>query len=434
MSGVMRVCCALAVAWALPAHAQEVLGVGPRAAGLAGAVSARTGDIGAAYYGPASLPDPDDAPGFAELELGYLHASPQLSVDALDPEQPIEVLPTGAVNGVWVGARFDLGVAFDVEGVVVGLSLYVPGRDLFRWRLRPDDTPQWATWTDRTQHLSIVAGLGWQITPWLALGAGAQVLFDVQTFTTALVSRIERGTDPETGEPIVEVDAQLGTEVTVFGRAAPIASVRITPHRRLNVSLAYRGEIYVDDRGWTRLDGTPGLGAIGYVHRFAHYYQPHQLVLGTAVALGEVELSADLTYNRWERGRTPNARQLGAGRYGDTLVPALGMSWSRGPGALWLGYRYQRAHFTNANGPTNLLENDQHVTSVGGELRLARWLPSFPVRVRLALQTIVLPEETEEKDWRRFSSDALLERNAGYPGYRYRGWVPSVWLSVGATW
>lgn len=430
----MRALVVLLLLAPMAAHAQEVLGIGPRAAGLGGAVSARTGDIGAAYYGPASLPDPDDAPGFAELELGYLHASPQLTVEAMDPAQPIEVLPTGAVNGIWVGARFDLGVAFDVEGLAVGLSLYVPGRELFRWRLRPDDTPQWLTWTDRTQHLSIFAGLGWRITPWLSLGVGAQVLFDVQTFTTALVSTIERGTDPETGEPIVEVDAQLGTDVTVFGRAAPTASVLLAPHPRLNVSIAYRGEIYVDDRGWTRLDGTPGLGAIGYVHRFAHYYQPHQLTLGTAVLLGEVELSADLTYNRWAKGRTPNARELGEGRYGDTLVPALGASWSRGPGALWLGYRYVRAHFTNASGPTNLLETDQHVASIGGELRLERWFPAFPLRVRLAYQTIVLPEETETKDWQRFSSESLLESNAGYPGYRHRGWVPSLWLSVGAVW
>lgn len=416
------------------AHAQEVLGVGPRAAGLGGAVSARTGDISAAYYGPASLPDSNDEPGFAEIEIGYLHASPQLSVDALDPEQPIEVQPTASVNGIYVGARFDLGVAFDVEGLAVGLSLYVPGKELFRWRLRPDDTPQWLTWTDRTQHLSIFAGAGWRITDWLALGVGVQVLFDVQTFTTALVSSIERGTDPETGEPIVEVDAQLGTEVTVFGRAAPVASVLLSPHRALNISLAYRGEIFVDDRGWTRLDETPGLGAIGFVHRFAHFYQPHQLTLGTALSLGEVQLSADLTYARWAKGRTPNSRELGEGRFGDTLVPALGASWSRGPGALWLGYRYQRAHFTNAGGPTNLLENDQHVASVGGELFLGRWLARFPVRLRAAFQTIVLPEETETKDWRRFSSDALLERNAGFPGYRYRGWVPSLWLSVGATW
>lgn len=414
--------------------AQEVLGVGPHAAGLGGAVSARTGGIAAAYYGPASLPDSDDAPGFAELEIGYLHASPQLTVEDMDPAQAIEVLPTGAVNGIWVGARFDLGVAFDVEGLAVGLSLYLPGRELFRWRLRPDDTPQWLTWTDRTQHLSIFAGLGWRLTSWLSIGVGAQILFDVQTFTTALVSSIERGTDPETGEPIVEVDAQLGTDVTVFGRAAPTASVLITPHPRLNVSLAYRGEIYVDDRGWTRLDGTPGLGAIGYVHRFAHYYQPHQLVVGTAVSLGEVELSADLTYNRWEKARTPNARELGAGRYGDTLVPSVGASWSRGNGVLSLGYRYVRAHFTNASGPTNLLETDQHVASIGGEVRLERWFPRFPVRLRLAYQTIVLPEQTETKDWRRFSSDALLESNAGYPGYRYRGWVPSLWLSVGAVW
>jgi len=407
-----------------PASAQDLFGIGARAAALGGATSARTGELSAVYYDPAAIVGPQTSP--LRLQASFLYARPRLEVETFDGEA-MEVPRSPDVRGLLLGTRFELSEL--AEGLGAALAIYVPLGDLFRWTLRPDDRVQWLMWTDRPHHISITVGLAYRITEWLGVGIGAQAAFNLQTNTTARITSIEESVDPDTGEVSFDVDAQLAANVTVYGRAAPTAGVWVQPHPRLRFALSYRGAIYVDDWGWTRIEGEPALGVIGYVHHFAHYFQPHQLTLGSFVDAGIATFSVDLQYNRWSRGLSRNHVELGAGRFGDTLTPSVGATVQVHPALqLLAGYRYERSPIDNVGGWTNLLDLDRHTASLGLELSLREWLGDH--RILATFQLIGMPEREERKDWRRFVSDFELERNPGHPGYRYRGIVPAFWLAA----
>ncbi len=430
----------LALATAAPARAdaENGLGLGPRAGALAGAVGATPIGSSAVHYDPAALALGDAEPGFAELAVAFLWAHPLLWVEGVDgqeaPELAADPEPTAALL---VGTRFDLGHAFGLRGLHAAFALYTPAAHIFEYDNHPDDRPQWLMWTDRTQHLSVWAGLGVRVTEWLSLGASVRVLFDIELFTTGRVLGVEETTDPRTGEMTVSAETELGEELTVFGRASPILGAVVTPVPDLSFGLAWRGATRVDDWGWARVGGeAAGLGNLGYVYRFSHYYRPHEIALSAAWEVRtDLRLSSELTWAMWSRAVGGSFDRL-PGRFGDTLVPAVGVEWAVRPGLdVLAGYRFVRAPFDNLGGPTNLLDNDRHEPSVGMEIALDRLTgEDLPFVLSWSFRLAALSSREERKDWRRFESDADLTHNPGYPGYRHGGVVPSAQAGVEARW
>jgi long-chain fatty acid transport protein len=431
----------------LPAAAQagieERFGLGTRATALAGSVGARPGSFAAAWYNPgaiaASLDPAVDRPGFVQLTVGGIFARPMVHVQDLGGQDMSDRVtgPAHDVAGFWLGARFDLGHAIGLEGLTAALSVYMPGKNIFRWSIRPDEELQWMFLTDRSHHISIDAGVAYRVAPWLSIGIGLRILFDTETLTLGQVESFEYDTDPETGEMSVRVSARLGEDVRVVGRFAPTVGILAEPHERLRLGLTYRARTFVDDYGWTRIEQVPILGTIGYVHRFLHYYQPHQVAASVAVnPIPSLCLSLDLTWANWSDARTVNAARPERG-FRDTWTPAAGASWDSGRGLHVLaGYRFDPAPFSSGGGETNLLVNDQHVFGLGLELRLHELTGQDELRYTfmVAGQLHSLVRNEERKRPERFVSDEVFQDNPGYPGYRYGGTVPTVSASVMAEW
>lgn len=428
---------------ATPASAsmEDSIGLGPRATALGGSMAARAGNFSAVYYNPAGLVRGSDLrpdlPGFVELSLGFVFSEPVVSVTGFNGNELEPVVELPATIGLLFGTRFDLGHAFNVDGLNFGLSVFLPS-NLFRWSIHPDDEIQWLFLTDRTQHVAISMGIGWQATPWLSLGVGLQVLFDVESLNYGRVTDVEINEDPQTGDTSFQVGTQLGEEVTVLGRASPTFGMTFMPLDELSFSLVYRARNQADDWGNTRIQGVPGLGDLGYNHLFAHYFSPHQ---GTVAVCAQVtpalSLSADLTYARWSEALTTNRNTFGTGYFGDTWRPAFGIEWFPTTGVdVLLGYQFVRTPYENFGGPTNLLENDRHVSSAGVTLYMGELFghPEIDLSLSLAMQVSILPENEESKDFRRFESDDDLASNPGYPGYRYGGWIPAGVISFEAEW
>jgi hypothetical protein len=421
-------CCGSAAA-----DVHDSIGLDPRDSALAGSTAARPGRFSAVWSNPAGLVRDGDGRGFAELSLGMIYAHPSLHVASLDGRPIAPDATVADVAGAVLGARFDLGRAFGLEGLGAGLALYVPN-DIFRWSIRPDERVTWLFATDQSQHLGIHGGLGYRITRWLSAGASLRVLFDTETFTTGRVTEVRRTVDPRTGASGFEVGTQLGEEVAVYGRVAPTLGVQITPSDALALGLVYRHPLYVDDWGWTRIQGAPGAGDLGYVHRFAHYYQPLELSAAVSGRIGTVRLSADATYRRWSDALTTNHASLGPGRFGDTVVPAFGVSWEARPGFVVMGgYRFVKSPFDNFGGPTNLLDADQHVTSMGADVTLGR-VDNVAFALRASYQISWLVTREEIKDPRRFRDDREILTNPGYPGYRFGGSISAGSAAVEARW
>lgn len=422
--GLALLLAVLSCAGTAGAGIEDVVGLGPRAMALGGAVAARPGDFSSAYYNPAGL-----APTGAKREGAFLEGSVSFvwahaTLHATRPDG--SNLSTPAVPdaaGVLLGARFSLGHAFGVDGLDGGVALYLPPH-LFRWSIRPDDDPQWALLTDRAQVLSAHMGVAYRIAPWFSVGVGMRLLFDVQTNTTGQVTRVRLDTDPVTGKSAVKTGTTLGTDAQVFGRVSPLAGVLFTPAHAVRLAVVWRQETYADDWGSTRISGVPDLGDMGYTHHFAHYFEPTAIVFGASVDVGRATFSADLTMSRWSDALSTNRNSFGSGRFGDTLTPAFGAELRATPAlALLGGYRYQRSPLMNFGGPTNLLDTDRHVASLGFELSLGALarVPSLDAKLILSLAYTALVDRTETKDFRRFASDVALLNNAGYPSYAYGG-------------
>jgi hypothetical protein len=150
----------------------------------------------------------------------------------------------------------------------------------------------------------------------------------------------------------------------------------------------------------------------------------------------DFDASIDLTYSAWSAALTTNAAALGPGRFGDTLSPSVGVAYAIAPRlGILAGYRYMPTPFDNFGGPTNLLDCDQHIGSLGGDLDLGElegW--GIAAALRWAGRVAWLAPREESKDPRRFESDAQVLQNEGYPGYRYGGVVPGLSIAAEARW
>ncbi len=431
----------LGAAPASHAGVADTMGIEPRDIALGGSLAARPGSFAAAYYNPAGLSPggsvPADPPGFAEVGVGFTYARPLVYVERPDggsvelAEQPHDTA------GVMLGTRFDLGHAFGLRGLNVGLALYLPTAGIFSWYIHPDEKVQWLFLSDRSLHIGIHLGLGWRATSWLSVGVGMRALFDVESFNTGRVTQVESTVDPDTGQTVFDVRTQLGEEVTVYGRLAPNVGLLLTPTDWLRLGASYRGKLYSDDWGWTRLQGVPGSGDLGYMHRFAHYFQPHEVVAAVAgEPLEGLWLSADLRWSHWSEALTAYFQELGPGRFGDTWTPSVGVEWEVGERVSLLGgYRYVPSPFNNFGGPTNLLDNDQHVASTGVDVHLGELAQTgLELSLRYAARLALLVPREETKDPRRFASDAQYATNPGVPGYRHGGTIPGGSFAVEASW
>ena len=383
------------------AHAgfEDSLGVGPeRQVALGGSFAARGKLVLVRLLQPRRpLATRRARAAFSRSSAGLVYAHPTLHVTgpewaarsltaAIRPERLAEprhvagksVADTG---GFLVGTRFSVGKPFKIEGLNLGLSLFIPGQ-LFRWTTRPDDDVQWALMEDRTQVISVHAGLGYRINRFLSLGVGVRVLFNAQTNTTGEVTSTT--IDPATGN--LDTSAQLGTDSQVYAQVYPIVGALITPFEWLRIGVVYRNASYVNDWGTTRINGVPDLGTIGYPTHFAHYYEPLEITLAASVDLGKtIDVSADVTYNRWSDALSTNLNFWGGGRWGDTVTPAFGVRWQAAPPlAVMAGYRFQKSPIDNFGGPSNLLDCDRHVESVGLDLHLGKLFraPDFDLHLK----------------------------------------------------
>jgi long-subunit fatty acid transport protein len=436
----------LTTAGVAAAGIEDTFGLGPGPMAVAGSYTARPGDFAAAYYNPAGLApggSTEEKGGFFEASIALVYGHPSLFVVGSRGQS----LPTHAVSdtaGAVVGARFSVGQPFHLDGLDMGLAVYLPSH-IFEWSIQPDDQLQWSLLTDRTQVLTANLALAYRVARWLSLGVGVRVGFDVQTNITGQVTGVNLVTNKATGEPSIQASSQIGTDATVYGRVAPTAGVLITPTDGLRAALSFRGESYVDDWGSAVVSGVPGLGNLGYDFRFAHYFEPTELTAAVGADLGGgVDISADLTYARWSDALTTNRNFFGCGNapcdgpspiWGDTWTPAFGVRWRATRAfALMAGYRFQKSPLDDFGGPSNLLDNDRHVPSTGFELDLSKLVPSLDARIKVGLQYVVLVDRTETKEFERFPSDAAWQSNPGYPSYSYGGHVVAGSVGVEARW
>lgn len=404
--------CLLALAPA-PARAGsfDLFGHTPRDIGMGGAMTAPVIGYSALYYNPAAL-TLDRA---HSLALGLQLAAPALFVDREgDRSSPATVDPDTHV-GLSLGWVKPIGGIFD-DRLAVGLSLSLPLERLVRVQGFDPAAPQFYLFQNLPDKLLIHLGVAGEITPWLSLGVGLQILADLN-------GRADLDLDILAGSFV-----RRSVGVTLSPNLSPLVGLHIRPPLsrgggQIKFGLTYRGEsslafdLPVSVKAGDALD-------LDIAVSQTVLYTPHTLALGLSYTLDSPALTValDLAYAFWSAAPDPSPRlavdlggklvaafgldaalDLGVGApplelgFSDTVTARLGAEWSP---ESWLtlrtGYAFRPTPAPPATGPTAYLDNDAHIVSLGLGFSFISPLQERRsiVDIDLALQATLLPRRT----------------------------------------
>jgi opacity protein-like surface antigen len=410
--------------WSLsPACASmaEITGLGMRSQSMAGLGVAMDGDISACYYNPAGL----TGVKFSEYE-DNISFNLTDGASAFDLKAWTKHPQEGRHNakGLESMTNLNLDIGVDIgsrlrdhigdRDVVLGVSIMLPMGDrmpLAWWRMQRPEDEIYIFYYDDIRRPIIVAGLGAEITPWLSVGAGANVWLELLTNSYA------------------ESDVQGNADVAEYQETIlvpfPILGVQVKPVKGLTVGFTYRGEVYMDDYGFNEAIIPIDLGIdtlnirFEYMHHFAHYYTPVQKAVGisykfpTGGILDGLMIGADVTQMQWSTFLNCfHERPLP--RFKDTYVPRIGVEkpLDSGRTIIRAGYSFWDSPVPEQKGEANYLDNDRHVVSMGIEKKssLMEVVLGKPTRYQLMGQYHYLVERKYHKD----SGDTLKFGGWGY--------------------
>ena len=359
--------CALAPSLARANTPEDTLGLGARAIGLGGAGTATSDDFSGVYYNPASL-------GFCNnrgFSVALSHLSYGLDLEA-QPDDPALEAPRDMTR-MYIGFCTDLpyGLAF---GMAFGTGFESP-MTLDQTTLAP--TPQFATYGEPLEQLTILLGLAWRIFDELAIGIGASVLINSFLVVDAAIPVA----DDE------EVFAALHWELAPT--IAPYVGARWSPTPELDFGIAYRGALFHDLEGNALVDVTLAgvLLEVDLLLESAGWYSPQQVAIGGAVApIPALTIAADVTWYHHAIHPGPfviaspanpddpmsvAAALMYAPRedlgFRDTWVPRIGVEYRVAEPEIAVrgGYSFRDALVAHPSGRANLLDGPVHTVVLG---------------------------------------------------------------------
>lgn len=392
---VLALCLPLNSASADPA---ETFGLDWLGRGSASAVTASGGGFSSAFYNPANL---------AIAPEGSLSLSGLYLLSELEPEG--SRTSEGAFGELGIHAPL---VRSGPVPIWLGASVLMPGSGFYEIRLFPSDIPTYYRFNSTERRLSLTASAGALVLPWLAVGAGVQMVPTV----TAQVNLDLANTQ---GPNLLEVEVSY--------RLNPIVGITAKPVEGLSVGVVWRGENHT----WLDLPVAVDAEAVNLEARVQAdtFFVPHRLTLGVSWDFSEtLKAEVDLSWLHMSNAPFPSSNvalfdskgndTLGTRtpetRATDILVPAASL---RQDGWLdWtLGYRYRPASVGRPEGRANLLDNDEHTFSAG--MRFPLWIDDSGLeRIRLtgSAQIAWLVSRLSYKH-------ELLPENPGYPSIEYGG-------------
>lgn len=231
MRGMAWMAWALVVAWAGCARASvlELFGYDARALAMANAQTAGADDYTAAFYNPANLARRKRIVAGA----GFFGALPRLSVDREVVGSDVEARLPEDFAGLTIGAVFPLGGGLD-DRLAVGFGVYLPAGELAEGDIADGRTPQFYRYQNLPDKFVVVGAAGFEVTEWLWVGGGVQVLAALEgglAFEVALADRVVRS-------------QSIGVDVALV--AAPVVGVTVAPVGGLLVGVSWRDAIALD--------------------------------------------------------------------------------------------------------------------------------------------------------------------------------------------
>lgn len=390
----------------------DLFGHTPRDIGMGGAMTAAVIGYSALYYNPAALTlDKSHI-----LGLGLQLASPALFVDreggGVDGVSPETAMPDTHV-GLSLGWVKPVGGIFD-DRLAIGLSLSLPIERLVRVQGVDPAAPQFYLYQNLADKLLIHFGVAGDVTDWFSVGAGLQILADLN------------------GRAALDLDLLGGVftgrsmSVTLSPTIAPIVGLHFRPPAgvgQLKLGVSFRGaselsfDLPVSVTAGDALDLQIGV-------KQTVLYTPPTVSLGLSYTLDRPALTValDVAWALWSNAPDPSPRlsvdlggklvtafgldealDLGVGApplalgFSDTLSARLGAEWNP---VHWLalrwGYAFRPTPAPPQTGSTAYLDNDAHIASFGLGFSFENPLKERRaiVDVDLAVQATILPRRT----------------------------------------
>lgn len=459
--------------------------------GGTGGLQARTvpGGAASAYFNPALLVDTP-----AGLTFGFVVVSQQIGI-SLDPRPPGFAVPDGTANaehadgsrwgnypiatnllqnGRTADASHDAlparprqgdgsghGVlSYEVIGLVgklfhdrltLGLYGMIPNGDFTNLNaFYNDEREQYFSnslhpelYSDRLSALSIAFGAGFKVTDALSVGLAA---------TLSLKANV--------GAPTYVVDAGRLQDILIDSNAS--VNMSIAPHLGVSYEptprLRLTGTVHSPEKvelgaNFTFLlaNGIQQSSGVTWVHD----YMPWRIGAGASYDLWKEDdqaltVAATAVYGKWSdyvdrHGETP----VPAYGWYDTISPAAGLRFQRGPVGTFLDAQFQPTPVPLQTGRTNYVDNDRASLAIGVEYQFsfagtpmrfgaqtqAHWLiPRHQTKLPTpttsdgqnhtpALVADEVPDDAELSGEPLAGHDGLQTNNPGFPGFGSQGWI-----------
>jgi long-chain fatty acid transport protein len=289
------------------ANPLDYFGVGPRAMGLGGSLTALADDFSATHYNPAGLATRDAL----QLELGYLRVDPTLTLN----DQDLGVDGVHAFQG-------GLVVPGKLGGhrLAVALGLHLPDERITRLRALPAAQPRFALYDNHPQRLVLTTSVAFEIIPdKVSLGAGLTYLSDTRGSldVTGLVDFENAGNTTLVSSVDVDFVAARSPSFGLLFRPTPDLRVGLTYREEfdltLDIGVAVNGDIVLDGASENPIPLVEG-ATLTLGSRNSNLFSPRSLVLGVAWTRPAADglppcttITAEIGWHQWSRMKSPTA-------------------------------------------------------------------------------------------------------------------------------
>lgn len=415
-AGLAALAATLGASRSAGADAGALFGDSARTAALAGAITARSSELGAIGSNPGALGSLDEAMVGVTVHGGTLdlwferdgEAEEDLSRGVAGMGAAIASPLPGPLRLVRVGVAFHVPLAH-------ALKLVAPSRS---------DVPSFPLYGDRAERSAATGALALELFDRVGLGVGV-TLAPTLSAPTVVTYDAQRSTDVDENV-VVDIERELETD------AALLLGVRSEVTSWLALGVAYRQAVVTRAVGPN--DTVAGSLVVDDRIDFYDFLSPDELALGACVGpLHGATLSLDLVRARWSAYRTLH-NEAPDPPWSDVFDVRAGLEVGTVPlMPLRVGYAFEPTPVPAQVGVHNLLDGDRHVVSVGAGLDLREH--DVPLRFdAYALAVLLVSTEAEKDDARIGDSDpALAGRqidNLGYPGFRAGGFAAHGGLTI----
>ncbi len=371
------------VAQASMMNIPDEYGITARGIGVGNAMTAYPGDIGAAYYNPASLALIDTG----VMSMSYIYADPSLKLTVNNTTYN-DIKPLN--RPLLIGYGLDLSKMLDtpiylaqILSVDDLISTVKGGRTLVDFS--DGASPAGNFFRYGHSNMMMLTSMGINILPWLYAGYGISLYLAANTVMN-------------TTTDLAGNTSNSSIALSTSGKFSSLAGILLTPmNGKLTVGVTYR-EGHIFNLGPISADATSTVGGSTLVNLplnlyFKDGFVPTQWALGVGYKpLSYLRVLFDLTYYNWKWFNklvsSGDAAKTGISfNLKDTYAPRIGIEaepienlYTR------IGYQYLPSPLHGSTGTLNWVDSTQQVWSIGVGYTMAPASPKYPVSIDAVYQ------------------------------------------------